>query len=207
MKKEYSFSEALHQAILSGLDLLPIAFLILDGNGRTLVANRAARRVMQQDRMVRGVDHILSLQPRHLNKAFRELISPTGDSVERAPSVITVPRPSGKPLSILVVPVNTNEPNGTILPRSVVFLGDPELHAEPDQSLLAKLFGFTPAESKVASLVMQGNTVEDVAAKLHISPHTTRNHLKRLFSKTNTKRQGELVHMLLSSPASLDFTL
>ena len=206
MKKEYSFSEALHHAILSGLDLLPIAFLVLDGNGRTLVANRAARRVMQQDRIIRGVDHVLALQPRHLNKTFREMIAPTGDSVERAPAALTVPRPSGKPLSILVVPVNPGEPNGTILPKTVVFLGDPELHAEPDQALLAKLFGFTPAESKVASLVMQGNTVEEVATRLHISPHTTRNHLKRLFSKTNTKRQGELVHMLLSSPACLDLT-
>jgi DNA-binding CsgD family transcriptional regulator len=206
MKKQYSCSEALHHAILSGLDLLPIAFLVLDQNGRTLVANRAARRVMQQDRIVRGVDHVLSLQPRHLNKAFRELIAPSVDSSGRAPSALTVPRPSGKPLSILVVPINRDEPNGSILPGSVVFLGDPELHAEPDQTLLAKLFGFTPAESKVASLVMQGNTVEDVAAKLHISPHTTRNHLKRLFSKTNTKRQGELVHMLLSSPACLDLT-
>jgi DNA-binding CsgD family transcriptional regulator len=207
MKKEYTFSEALHHAILSGLDLLPIAFLVLDGNGRTLVANRAARRAMQKDRIVRGVDHVLSLQPRLHNKALREMIAPTGDSVERAPAALTVPRPSGKPLSILVVPINSGEPNDSMLPGSLVFLGDPELPVEPDQGLLAKLFGFTPAESKVASLVMQGNTVEEVAAKLHISPHTTRNHLKRLFSKTNTKRQGELVHMLLSSPACLNFTL
>jgi DNA-binding CsgD family transcriptional regulator len=199
MKKEYSFSEALHRAILSGLDHLPIAFLVLDQSGKTLVANRAARRVMQQDR-------VPSLQPRNLNRILRELTAPSKDDAERAPSALTVPRPSGKPLSIVAVPLDSDGPDDEARPASVVFLGDPELHAEPDPALLATLFGFTPAESKVASLVMQGKTVAEVAGRLRISPHTTRNHLKRLFSKTNTKRQAELVHMLLSSPACLHFT-
>ncbi len=196
MKREYCTPEALQHAILSGLDLLPIAFLVLDQSGRILIANRAARRVVQHDP---------SLQTRHLNKIFRGLLARSGDAVQ-APVAFTVPRLSGKPLSILVVPIDAAGPRDALRPASVVFLGDPELDAEPDPALLTALFGFTPAESKVACLVMQGKTVEEVAGKLHISPHTTRNHLKRLFSKTNTKRQSDLVHLLLSSPACLNFT-
>src|SRR6266567_8134499 len=171
MKREYGSSEALQHAILSGLDLLPIAFLILDQSGKILVAKRTARRVMQHDP---------SLQTRHLNRIFRELLARSGDAAP-ATVALTVPGHSGKPLSILVVPINTGEPCDALYPASVVFLGDPELDNEPDPTVLTALFGFTPAESKVACLVMQGKTVEEVAGKLHISPHTTRNHLKRLF--------------------------
>ena len=69
--------------------------------------------------------------------------------------------------------------------------------------LLARLFGFTPAEARVAALVMRGKSIGDIADELGITAHTTRNHLKRLFSKTHTNKQGELVHALLSSPAFL----
>lgn len=194
MKREHGPSEALQQAILSGLDLLPIAFLILDESGRILVANRTARRMMQLEP---------SLQTRHLSKIVRELLSRSVDETP-VPAALTVPRLSGKPLSILVLPVHRGDSREAIGPTSVVFLGDPDLDAEPAPGLLTAIFGFTPAESKVASLVMRGKTVEEVAGKLGISPHTTRNHLKRLFSKTNTKRQSDLVHLLLTSPACLN---
>src|SRR5260370_24293402 len=100
MKREYCTPEALQHAILSGLDLLPMAFLILDQSGRILIANRTARRVMQHDP---------SLQTRHLNRIFRELLARSGDAAP-APVALTVPGLSGKPLSILMVPINTGDP-------------------------------------------------------------------------------------------------
>ena len=193
MRKSYSFPEALQHAILSGLDLLPIAFLVLDENAKTLIANRAARRIVP------------NVQARQLNRIFRELIATWKKSGKGAPATRTVERSSGRPLSILAVPVNCQEPVLAGDPASVVFLSDPDLDCSADPTLLSKLFGFTPAEANVAALMMRGNTVEEIGEKLRISPHTARNHLKRLFSKTNTKRQGELVHMLMSSPACLDF--
>jgi len=167
---------------------------VLDENGKTLIANRAARRIVP------------NLQARQFHRILRELIAAPGKPNKRGPTTHIVERDSGKPLSILAVPVNLPEPVFAGDPASVVFLGDPEFDSPPDADLLSKLFGFTPAEANVASLMMRGNTVEEIAEKLRISPHTARNHLKRLFSKTNTKRQSELVHMLMSSPACLDFT-
>ena len=189
MRKVYSFTEALQHAILSGLDLLPIAFLVLDENGKTLVANRAARRIVPNP------------QARNLHRVLRELVASSGKAGKRSTVTRIVERDSGKPLSILAVPVSIPEPVFAGDPVSVVFVGDPDFDSSPDPALLSKLFGFTPAEANVAALMMLGNTVEEIAEKLRISPHTARNHLKRLFSKTSTKRQSELVHMLMSSPA------
>ena len=49
------------------------------------------------------------------------------------------------------------------------------------------------ADMVVEELLRQGKSIEDAAAELFISAHTARTHLKRIFLKTDTHRQPELV--------------
>lgn len=48
-------------------------------------------------------------------------------------------------------------------------------------------------ESEVLHLICQGNTNNEIAEKLHISPKTVDNHRTHLLSKTNTKNTAHLV--------------
>ncbi len=48
-------------------------------------------------------------------------------------------------------------------------------------------------ESEVLYLICQGNTNNEIAEKLHISPKTVDNHRTHLLSKTNTKNTAHLV--------------
>jgi len=198
MERQVSLIEASHYAVLSGLDLLPIAVLILDQQGKILVANRTAKEVIRLGGTMVVVDDALAVESVLHNKTFRQLI---GGSGQRIPGGFVVPRATLKPTAILVVPIPHNGKPG--YPASIVFVTDPEIPCLADTALLARLFGFTPAEARVAALVMRGKAVGDIAEELGITAHTTRNHLKRLFSKTHTNKQGELVHALLSSPAFL----
>jgi DNA-binding CsgD family transcriptional regulator len=68
-----------------------------------------------------------------------------------------------------------------------------------------ELFEFTPAESAVATTLMNGFPPAEIARSLDLSVFTVRNHLKRMYSKTNTGNQCELLHLLLHTPASLRF--
>ena len=89
--------------------------------------------------------------------------------------------------------------------RALVLLSDPEREWLPDVGLLASTFEFTPAESVIAAELLRGYDIDDIAVRLAVSGHTVRNHLKRLFSKTNTKRQSELLYTLIRSSAALRF--
>jgi DNA-binding CsgD family transcriptional regulator len=198
MERQVTLSEASHHAVLSSLDLLPIAVLVLDQQGKILVANKTANELIRLGRTIAVVDNALAIESVLHNKTLRQLINSSG---HRIVGGLVVPRAALKPLAILVVPVPHNGKPG--YPASLVFVTDPELPCVADTALLARLFGFTPAESRVAALVMRGKAVGDIAEELGITAHTTRNHLKRLFSKTHTNKQGELVHALLSSPAFL----
>jgi DNA-binding CsgD family transcriptional regulator len=64
---------------------------------------------------------------------------------------------------------------------------------------LATAFGLTGAEARVLSALLEGLSLADTAARFQISVNTVRWHLKRLFEKTSTKRQGDLIRLASSS--------
>ena len=70
--------------------------------------------------------------------------------------------------------------------------------------ILHRSFGLTPSEADLALRLVAGETLQSAAAKLHISYETARTRLKRIFSKTGTCRQAELVVVIVTTfPALL----
>jgi len=65
--------------------------------------------------------------------------------------------------------------------------------------VLARLFGLTPAESKLAVALMPGKCLEESASELGVTRESGRTHLKRILDKTSTHRQGELVRLLFTA--------
>ena len=71
--------------------------------------------------------------------------------------------------------------------------------------LLRSHFGLTPSEARLALHLVTGETLRSAAAKLHISYETARTQLKRIFSKTGTCRQAEVVVVIVTAfPACLE---
>ena len=65
----------------------------------------------------------------------------------------------------------------------------------PEQ--LARLFGLTRAESAVALALARGKTLDEYAAEAGVLISTVRTHLRAIFDKTYTRRQADLVRLLL----------
>jgi DNA-binding CsgD family transcriptional regulator len=66
---------------------------------------------------------------------------------------------------------------------------------------ITSLFDLTARETEVAQALLQGHSVDTLASALHISRNTARIHLQRLFHKTGTNRQADLVRLLTSLTA------
>jgi DNA-binding CsgD family transcriptional regulator len=60
------------------------------------------------------------------------------------------------------------------------------------------LYGLTPTESRLADLLLEGIDVREMAVRLGITIETARFHLKRVLAKTGTRRQAELMRLMLS---------
>jgi DNA-binding CsgD family transcriptional regulator len=70
------------------------------------------------------------------------------------------------------------------------------------RSLLSHRYDLTAGELRVLLALIDTGSVAEVARHLGISEGTVRNHLHRLFEKTGTRRQAELVRLVsgLASP-------
>lgn len=62
-----------------------------------------------------------------------------------------------------------------------------------------QLFGLTPQEARIAHHLSSGRCVEEIALNLNVQTNTVRMHLKRIYEKTNTNSQSQLVRRLVSN--------
>ncbi len=62
---------------------------------------------------------------------------------------------------------------------------------------LKQAYGLTATECRLVSLLVNGYDSQTVASILDITKNTFKSHLKQIFQKTETKRQSELVRLIL----------
>jgi DNA-binding CsgD family transcriptional regulator len=77
-----------------------------------------------------------------------------------------------------------------------VIVQDPAEPARLPTQALAELYGLTPAESRVIEHIAHGQTPQHAADELGVNLTTVKTHLQKIFAKTNTARQADLVQLL-----------
>lgn len=181
------------------IDGLAAAVLLVDAEGRLVHANHAGRTMLGAGNAVtEGREGVLRLD----RPAMREFLPGPGEVMPRSASVETA---SGERLVVHVLPLT----GGT---RTYAGLGgdavaalfvQPALFNPPSiPEILARAFHLTPAELRVALATLQHDRVADVAETLGVAEPTVKTHLSRVFAKTDTKRQADIVKLVAaySSP-------
>jgi DNA-binding CsgD family transcriptional regulator len=175
--------------------------------GSALYANRAANEIAaSRDGLSLGAGGLKAAQAADdsaLQRLIRQACTGNGQG-PRSGSRLAMSRGSGrKPYTIQVLPLRSS---------CVCFGGGPAAaliliidhgagtHLSPAE--LRGLYNLTPAEAEVALLVLRGHGLQLVADELRVSLSTVRVHLQRVFEKTRTHRQAELVRLLIELDAS-----
>ena len=70
-----------------------------------------------------------------------------------------------------------------------------------DEQVLASAFDLSPAECRIALLLGEGLTQKEIAAHVGVQHDTVRKQLQSIFQKTATRRQPDLLRLLLNLPA------
>jgi DNA-binding CsgD family transcriptional regulator len=110
---------------------------------------------------------------------------------------LLISRPSlARSFTVQVIPLSARSHSfGVSRPATAIFVSDPE--ARPTVSHLMSLYHLTPAEEAVALRLVQRQSLAEAAEELWITLNTVRTHLKRIFLKTGTQRQADLMRILL----------
>lgn len=194
-------------AMTEVLDRLPVGFLLVGSDGRTIRMSREAERILAEQDGMGQCGHRVFIRTAGLNQKLQHLIreavrTATGKGLS-AGGVLSVPRPSGKrAYSVMATPVG---PEGSLFNQqaalAVVLISDPERRPVTDLAKLQKLFGLTKAEARVSLALAEGFRPEDIRDRLQIGKNTLQTHLKRLYAKTGASGQAGLTSLLLRSLA------
>jgi DNA-binding CsgD family transcriptional regulator len=131
-----------------------------------------------------------------LQRAISNALGSNGTGVRHGSSLLCRRSEGRRPYVVHVVPFRSADDGHE--PRALVIVVDPVRRLEPRRELLARLYGLTRAESEVALRVMRGDGLKPISDELSLSLATVKTHLQRIFDKTDTHRQAELVRLLLS---------
>jgi DNA-binding CsgD family transcriptional regulator len=191
-------------ALMYGLELVRCGAMLVAHEGQPQVANRAALAILEKGDGIAvartGLVADRASDTRLLQQLLREAVT-APEQGEPKGSPITLPRKTARTaLIVRVVP----GPGLDCWPRTktrmaMLTLFDEDEGLQIDETALCKLYGLTKGEAALAAILIQGKSIEEAATKLFISPHTARTHLKRIFMKTDTHRQTELVVRMLSA--------
>lgn len=187
----------------AALNRMDIAVFVLDAQLRLLHANAAATDLLERDTALRLHGDQLLQDAVGGDRSLARLVARVLDASRATdnPHAISLPRRNRLPLLLTAAPFVPAAEPPALPPCAIVMASDPESYRPPRQ-LLMQLFELTPAEANVAQALAQGQALEDIASELCISVHTVKTHLHRLFRKTGTRRQGELVSLLRGVPAA-----
>lgn len=116
-------------------------------------------------------------------------------TTSRIGSYLVCGRRSGRrPFVIRVLPLGTDDDPRPA--RATILINDTEQTPKPPKALLRKVFHLTNAESEVALLILGGNRPQAIADQTSVSVATIKTHIQRIFHKTGTHGQAELVRLL-----------
>jgi DNA-binding CsgD family transcriptional regulator len=199
-------------ASLAALDRLARGVFLLGERGHAIFANHVAQRLIDErdglwlrtaqfNRGLRSIVAADAATNARIEAAIADCLDEHALTVAHFSRAIAVRRPSGRPdLALQLAPLpreNEYDADGRRA-RVIVFLTDPREGTDVDASTLAKLYGLTRAESRLALRLGRGETLTNAAKASGITIATARTHLAAVFQKTDTTRQAALVRLLVA---------
>jgi DNA-binding CsgD family transcriptional regulator len=190
-------------AAFVALDWLHLGVLLLDSKGRILFANNAAEEMLMAGTGLHRTNGFLRLERAAETERVRELILSSDRTIRPGLQChpVAFPRPEGRiPLTGLIVPLE-RPVNDDV--AALLFVTDPSREHWIREDSLQLQLGLTRADGAIARAMLRGDGVAASAKRLGISTTTARTHLNNLFRKTGTRRQAELVRVILQSCAGI----
>jgi len=189
-------------ALTYGLELAHHGAILVTEGCRPQLANRAALSILQKRDGISlspsGIVADRAMDTRLLHNLLEKALSSPESGEPRESPIILQRKSANSSLMVRVIPgpglLCWQEAQQK---TALLKLYDPDLGVAVDERALISLYGLTRGEAAFAAKLVQGKTIEEAAGKLFISAHTARTHLKRIFMKTDTHRQPELVMRML----------
>jgi DNA-binding CsgD family transcriptional regulator/PAS domain-containing protein len=191
------------------VDNLSTGIFLTEEHGRIAYMNGSAETLLKSGAALKSRDGRLVANRSGAREALsRALDQSIAGKAPPASGQYAVPLPDedGAGLIANVLPLEWRDgrnPLAALPGAAAVIIQDPATPAAPPMEAFAELYGLTSAEHKVLEHVAEGQPPQETADRLGVSLATVKTHLQKIFAKTNTARQADLISLVARSTAPL----
>jgi DNA-binding CsgD family transcriptional regulator len=179
------------------LNLIAIGLVLVDADDRIIHANRAARSMLTAGAPIRSDRGELRTHRPETTALLRSAIAQAVANNATVGGVgIPASHADGEPALIHVLPLTSNDLPARIAPLAgaALFI-TPAVDSIGAPPALAAVYDLSAAEMRIFERLIAGETLSRVADQLGIAVTTVKTHLARIFEKTGTSRQADLIRL------------
>jgi hypothetical protein len=180
------------------LQMLGSAAILVDGSGHVVALNDAARDCLGTGLHLRH-RRLVTANPA-AQRALMRLIEggrDGGNAHACSDQQVVVARPNARPLILRAIHLDGSADSPFHPARAIVIVLDAGRVSLPTESQLESAFGLSCGEARLAIMLAAGEMLENAATLCGISYETARKRVKTVFEKTDTRRQSELVALII----------
>ncbi len=183
------------------MDSVQCSMLMCKPTGEVTWANQAGRQLLARNPHLKiKAGHLVATSAND-NTELKALLARCTQTMNQpisSSSLLAWPmgkQDHGLGLHVVMVPVQT----GNNASQALLIVTEPGATPHFSATVIAKLFGLTPAESRLATALCHGLTLREYAQQQGVTVGTARCQLKQVLAKMQASRQSALIQQICSS--------
>ena len=212
IQAELADRAGMHSVGASLLEKMRQPMILLDHQRRISYRNRSAVELLARNELVYEDHGMLACRDAEsdhaLTLALRDLVlvplSTHGDAENPAERrSFRLVRRDGRSVAATLLALRPESTMGGFGrdPHALFTVFEPGAPVQIDPFILSITFGLTPAEARLAAMIVNGSAPDECARSLHVKISTVRSQLNAIYGKTGATGQADLVRMILSAAA------
>jgi len=189
-------------ALADTLDFINAGVFLVDGDGRIVHANASGEALLDGRCVLRAGGGKLAALATDADRELSQSLTRVGgrDAAAGAKGVaMPLAARDGERYLAHVLPLTARErrrAGAGYAATAALFVRRATLGAPSPPEIIARTYKLTPTELRVLLSLVELGSVREVAEALDIGEATVKTHLHRLFAKTETGRQADLVKLV-----------
>jgi DNA-binding CsgD family transcriptional regulator len=184
------------------LDGINAGMCLVDAAGRILHANLACQAILDAGDFLSAIEGRIGARDAKIDQALRELLAAAG-STDAATGVrgaaLSLKSRNGPRYVAHVLPLTSGArrlAGITYAATAALFICKVATEIPSSPEIIARAYNLTPTELRVLLAIVEVGGVPEVAVAFGVAESTIKTHLSRLFVKTGTGRQADLVKIV-----------
>ena len=185
-----------HNIVLSLLDRMPVALVLVDSKGWVIETNALADEMLNENGGVSIKSNALDFGTGNNKRALDaiEQMSKHDSAITRGKSLSITNEQTENNIMLFIAPLRQQ---GAQQKASVaVFISQRKSIPMSLPEEFSELYGLTAKEVEVTQLLVRGLSINEISKESTVSTHTVRSQVKSILKKTQTSRQAELVSLV-----------